>query len=576
MNNKPKRLRLPELTCENLRAVMRERIAATKNERTAVPMLWQGYLELPIGAERTAAYYVPQDTPQGTTVVAMNIPEGDTLSFWEESGWLALAEEQGFCLYALEPGKHGWGSAAGEADYVRDALDALKCGQYLLAAFAVHLVGYGPIGTQLHKLAMADPLHTAAAVFFDASDVDAETLAAFREKEYVSEDKARGDVLRVPYRDVPVPVWIASARLDEQTADTAAYWKTAAHAGDAAQDARFGTVFRQNADSEYTREGHILKVAVQERAYAYADPETTARAFAFLMQYYRYGMGPRSNTVSRKVDLKAMGVEHHRFTDRNGIEREYLVYVPSAYRDGKKKLPAVLSFHGASQSMRNMLENGMWYHLADEQGIVLVFPESTLQPMPQELARGMALADRPLWMLDDTESAAKEGTYVGELLDRLLEEYPVDPGRIYGTGHSMGCMMTNYLGSTPVGQRFAALGGTSGCLRVKGEGGGKVPVFFTDGQYELWNYDFNAPGPIGDMVSLWLEQNGLRRDVCEQSVTGRFHNTVWKDEAGIPWLRYAWVFEKHHVHTYWENRVFWEEWFSRWTLAPDGSRCYRE
>lgn len=569
------RMRLPELTMDNLNAVMAERLAAVKNKNTVIPLLWQGYLELSLSHGRTAAYYIPQDTPQGTTVVVMNIPEGEeTLSFWVKSGWLDLADREGFCLYALEPGKDGWGSPASEAPYLKDGLEAVKLGQYLLLAFSIHLVGYGPIGTELHKLAMADPLHTAAAVFFDASDVDSATLQEYRKKEYIVPDTLSDHVLHVPYRVVPIPVWIVSKKIDVDTANIISYWKSAALVNEMREDSSFGTIFSQSEDNEYTPEGKILKIAVQEKSYNYASPETTKLAFRFLMQYYRYGMGPRSNQITKKVDCTTMGLERLSFTDKNGIDREALVYVPKKYRNSNKKLPAVFSFHGASQSMRNMMENGLWYHIADENGFVVVYPESTLQPMPAELHRGLPMAYRPLWMLFNQEDAPKDEKFVDELIDRVIKDFPVDSNRLYSTGHSMGCMITNYLGSSSVGRRFAAISGTSGNLLLKGEGGSPVPAFFTVGQYELWPYDLSVKSGVSDMVNFWLERNALSSNSCKILDKGRWHNLIWCDEKGIPWLRYTVIADKHHVHTYEENRVFWDEWFSRWHFADDGNRHY--
>lgn len=574
--SKMTRTRLPLLTMDNLSVVMAERLIATKNQKTVIPLLWQGYLELSLPQSRTAAYYIPQDMPQGTTVVVMNIPDGqeDTLSFWKKSGWLDLAEKEHFCLYALEPGDGGWGSPASEAPYLQNALDAVKLGQYLLLAFSAHLVGYGPIGTELHKLAMADPLHTAAAVFFDASDVDSDTLKAFREKEYVVPDTLSDHVLHVPYRVVPLPVWIASKKIDSDTADTLSYWKAAAHVDEGQEDSCFGTVFRQSQDSEYTPEGKILQIAVQENSYNYTSPETTKLAYRFLMQYYRYGMGPRSNQITQKVDYTALGLERLAFTDKNGIDREALVYVPEKYRNSNKKLPAVFSFHGASQSMRNMMENGLWYHIADENGLVIVYPESTLQPMPAELHQGLPMAYRPLWMLFSQADAPKDVDFVDELIDRVVKDFPVDINRLYSTGHSMGCMITNYLGSSSVGHRFAAISGTSGILSLKGNGADKVPAFFTVGQFELWPYDLSIDSGTSDMVNFWLERNALNPGTCKILDKGRWHNLIWSNEEEIPWLRYTVIADKHHVHTYEENCVFWDEWFSHWHFSGDGNRHY--
>lgn len=582
---------LPELTNDNIATVMADRIAAAKTEKTVVPMLWQGLLELKVpvdGVVRSAKYYIPKDTPQGTTMVILNIPEGEeTVSFLEKSGWIARADADGFCLFVLEPGQNGWGSPAQEENYVFSAVKAECMGQYILASFAAYAVGYGPIGVCLHKAVMADPLHIAAAAFLDAGSVDAQYHSVYQEKCYVVEDRFNPAEpgICVPYRDIPLPVWIASESMDGQTQAMAAYWRTANHVGCPVEDADFGLLYRQCRPTQYTPEGKILQVAVQKQKYDYCAPETTEKILRFVSQYYRYGMGPASHMVSKKINYAELGVEHRRFTDSNGIDREYLVYVPEAYRNSGKKLPMVLAYHGASQSMRNMMENGLWYHIADEEGLVIVYPESTLQPLPGELSGGMTAAYRPLWALFAEDGAKTDLTYANELLDRVISEFPVDTSRIYCTGHSMGCMMTNFLGSSTVSHRLAAVGATSGCLRARDDSGTQmVPAFMTAGQFELWNYRIDGNNEITDQIDMWLIRNGLADKANVRQVRtsgasqiykeGNYNNYLWCDQNGTALVRYAWISEKHHVHTAQESRVFWNQWFRHWKIGPKGVRQY--
>lgn len=580
---------LPTLTPENLESIMADRLAAAKNRNTVIPMLWQGLLELPLNVgncPRTAKYYVPKDLPQGAATVVLNIPDGfRTVDFLERSGWMDKADTERFCLFAVEPAAGGWKSPDVESAYISAAVGALKLGQHLLVAFAPYVVGYGRIGALLHKIVMSDPLHTAAAVFLDASDIDAACRADYLQHCFSTADRfdPNGEPLTLPYSVVPVPMWIASENPDPDTDSMISYWRSAAKAYNVMTCGE-DTVFFQNGETEYTPEGNILQVIVSRRRFACDSPETTDRIYAFLKQYYRYGMGPLSNAVSLRTEPEDIGAERKFFTDRHGIDREYLVYVPAAYRDGHKKLPVILAYHGASQSMRNMMANGMWYRIADEQGIILVYPESTLMAMPNQLSRGLTFAYRPIWELytDPNNNALID--YADEMLNQVIADYPADPSRIYCTGHSMGCMMTNYLGSSVVSHRFAAVGATSGCLQTRTTTGTQpVPAFMTAGQFDLWDYRVESDGPITAQTDMWLVRNGLateenvkevRTSAAEEYSEGRFRNYVWKDAAGIPWVRYAWIAKKHHVHNLNDNRIFWDQWFSLWQLCEDGTRRY--
>lgn len=581
---------LPALTADYLDTIMAERIRATKNSDTVIPMLWQGILELQIqvnGRVRTAKYYIPRNTPQGTAIVIMNVPEGEaTIPFLEKSGWIKQADQEGFCLFVLEPNQGGWGSPEEEEAYLREGVKAEMRGQYCLAAFAAYVVGYGAIGVGLHKIVMADPLHVAAAAFLDAGSVDEEYRKEYEHKRFLEADNydPEAEGLCVPYRDIPVPVWVATGKMDAATKAMIGYWRKATKADDPRENA-FGTTYAQCAPTEYTPQGDILKVAIQTRSYDYCNCTTTQEIYAFLKQYYRYGMGPHSNMISKRVDFEALGTERKFFTDSNGIHREYLVYVPAAYRGGQKKLPMVVAYHGASQSMRNMMANGLWYEIAEREGIIVVYPESTLVSLPPELNGGGIFAYRPLWSLENPANQHTELDYANEMLDRVNAEFPVDQSRIYCTGHSMGCMMTNYLGSSEVSHRFAAVGATSGCLKARESSGTQpIPAFMTMGQFDLWSYLVSDESPVTAEIDMWLVRNGLAtKDDVHRIRTakatavykqGRYNNYVWKDVDGTPWVRYAWISEKHHVHTSDENNTFWSQWFSRWHMDQDGNRLY--
>lgn len=182
-----------------------------------------------------------------------------------------------------------------------------------------------------------------------------------------------------------------------------------------------------------------------------------------------------SNAVSWKVDYEEMGVEFRSFTDSQGIDRQYLVYIPEAYRGSGEQLPVVIAYHGASTSMRNFFENTLWYNIADEEGIMLVFPESTLCRCPPPWRQGEAnpTAYRALWQVEDPELRYTDVVYAEDLLDQLIAVYPqVDQGRIYCTGHSMGCMMTHYLAVPRSPTASAAMAPP---LAPDGQGGDGIP-----------------------------------------------------------------------------------------------------
>lgn len=574
---------LPELTEENLTSIMAERLAATETVETTVPMLWQGLLQTDVdvnGEARTVKFYIPQNIPQGTTFVMINVPEGEeTILFLQESGWIEKADQEQICLLIAEPGPGGWGPLEEEQDYLRACYQAEKDGIYFRGSLGMYLVGYGDIGTGIHKLVMADPLFAAAAVFLDASSIESEYLEQYCQATYASDSAKPVDI---SYSEVPVPVWISSNKQDSRTLAVIDYWKQASQVGAAQEDPHLGLVYTQTGESIFTPEGGITQVAVDNTAYDYAAPETTDQVCSFILQYQRCGGGGAgSNLLSKKVDYDAIGVDFYHFTDSNGIDREYLVYVPQAYQDSDEPLPVVMSLHGQYDTMRSTFEAGLWYELADKNGFIVVVPESTLVALD-----GAVKAYRARWQTGNPELRDTDVEYLDELLDRVISKYSVDESRIYCTGHSMGIMLTNYMAGSPVSHRFAAIGGTSSGLSISQDAGGfqKIPFFLTMGEYDLWSTELTETSVATAALDYWLVRDGVASEenveevrssgAAETYQEGRFSHTKWEDEDGIPWIRFAVVDDKDHMNTPVENEMLWNEFFSKWQLAENGVRLY--
>ncbi|MBP5291401.1 MAG: hypothetical protein J6Y90_02135, partial [Lachnospiraceae bacterium] len=566
---------LPELNQDNLAEIMAERIAATKTDKTVIPMLWQGLLEqkIMVGEEvRTAKIYVPEDTPQGATFVLMNLPAGqtNTLGWMYNSGWIQLADNYGFCLFVLEPGEGGWGTAEEEMPYIQAGYSAERNGVYLMPAPSVYVVGYGEVGSDLQKIAMANPLSIAAAVFVGANDIDDEYLTEMAEKKFDRNDRYYG----VTYSEVPVPVMLCSS--EKKFVD---YWKGVSSADNEVSTSETSTFWQQSKESIFTPAGNIVLVG---------DVKGTPGAptiFNFLNRYYRYGGGPKSNMIANKVDYDKLGVDFRRFTDSNGIDREYMVYVPKDLRESGADAPVVIAYHGAQTSMRNFFENTLYYAIADSGKFIVVFPESTLIPVAPALTGGQTKAYRPLWELENPEMKDTEEVYADELLDDIIANYNVDESRIYCTGHSMGSMMTNYLGTSKVSDRFAACGATSGPLNGEASYNYEeaVPMFLTMAEYDMWTYKIDEETGVTKAIDNWLIRNGLavsenvaevRANPDEEYVEGRYNNSVWKNENGVPVVRYAWVTAKDHVNIVDENVTIWTQWFSKWSKSDNGNRVF--
>lgn len=577
--------KLPKLTKENLENIMKERIIATKNDSTSIPMLWQGALEMEIQVKdviRTAKLYIPKDTPQATPFILMNIPKGmDTILFLRESGWMDCADRKKICLFAAEPGAGGWGTPDEELPYFSECLKTLFDGIYFRGGMSAYIIGYGKIGEGLHKIALTSPLQIAAAVFWDASNI---APAYLKELETKSLDET-GLICGVALRDIPVPVWIMEKELSDRAKETAAHWARAIGADAPEQNAGYGLTYIQKKETVCTPEGNIVQVCIKETDADYLNPAVTEKMCRFLTDYSRYGkVSPFGNSLVRFVDYASAGVEVRLFPDSRGNKRECLIYMPKAYHDCGK-LPLVFAIHGACESVRNYFEESLWYRKADEEGFIVVMPEASLEPVPDDLTNGVPKAYRSLWQLFNPNTRHSDLEYFDQIIDKVIEDYPVDEKRIYCTGHSMGCMMTNFVGSSWLGKRFAALAATSGVLKIwDSSGSQKIPIWLNMGQYDLWNYDIMEETLLTDALNMWLIRNGLasnenvsqiRKSGATKKYTDeRHHGMIWENEQGIPLVRYEWIQKKDHMNTPDDTDRFWTQWFSKWTLDEQNRRCF--
>ena len=151
--------KLPQLVYSELESLMAQQAAQYQTKDNVVPMLWQGVLEMDIqvgDAARTAKLYVPQGTPQGAMFVVMNVPEGlNAVSFMETSGWMDKADEEGFCLFVLEPAQGTpWGTLEEEQAYINAGHQRRQGGQ-VAPARSQHVPG----GLRCHGYLPAEVRH---------------------------------------------------------------------------------------------------------------------------------------------------------------------------------------------------------------------------------------------------------------------------------------------------------------------------------------------------------------------------------------------------------------------------------
>jgi pimeloyl-ACP methyl ester carboxylesterase len=179
-----------------------------------------------------------------------------------------------------------------------------------------------------------------------------------------------------------------------------------------------------------------------------------------------------------------------------GTETEvpYRLYVPTTW-DGKSKLPLIVMLHGggANESQYLDMNGGQLLKLAEEHRYILVSPLGysplgafgTPLRLPAVFGQPETAAQQRAAVDPEKERTLERSEKdVVNVLEMVLNEYPVDRGSIFLTGHSMGSGGTWYLGAK-YAEYWAAIAPMSGPFvdeanypwdRIR-----QLPIFMTEG-----------------------------------------------------------------------------------------------
>ncbi len=200
----------------------------------------------------------------------------------------------------------------------------------------------------------------------------------------------------------------------------------------------------------------------------------------------------------------------------------YRVYVPTTW-DGKSKLPLVLMLHGGGSNESQYLDqNGkQLLKLAEDHGYLLVSPMGwsplgafgTCLRLPAVFGEAEAAAQqRTTACVQNAQTLERSEQDVIDVLEIVLNEYPVDRGAMFLAGHSMGSGGTWYLGAKYAGY-WKAIAPMSGPFveqstypwdRIR-----KMPIFMTEGTGA-------TPSLAGSRaMQQWMKSQGFQLEYME-------------------------------------------------------------
>lgn len=266
----------------------------------------------------------------------------------------------------------------------------------------------------------------------------------------------------------------------------------------------------------------------------------------------------------------------------DGLTDRWYVYVPEKY-DGSEKVPLVVGLHGGLMTGWGHSIYTSWTYVADREGFICVFPDAHENRMwtVEGIFDGLDPEDVPGLPIQASPKDFTENhdlNFLKALIQKMQEDYEIDPGKIFMQGMSMGNLMAlqfaKYYGSILAG--------------AAGSGGPTQPDKLFDADGRILNYggpmavwqtrpEKNGlpPGKVYDEFTAnkmsrtyWLRLNECST-VPEISIIGESNFAFFKGKKAD--LVYVDIKNRDHGQTLDEAFLYWDYLFSGVRRAEDGT-----
>jgi len=186
--------------------------------------------------------------------------------------------------------------------------------------------------------------------------------------------------------------------------------------------------------------------------------------------------------------------------------RSYMLYVPTELNKNKPT-PMVLNFHGLGSTAPDQNGYSQMEPLAEKYKFILVTPNGI-----ENSWNGGACCDPAVSQgIDDVG-------FVSDLIDKIMEDYCIDPKRIFATGLSNGGFLSNRL-ACELSDRIAAIAPVASGVALEDEDcspSRPVPVIAFHGTLDPMipyqgtssPFPFSPYGGGVDNRDAWVERNG--------------------------------------------------------------------
>ena len=146
----------------------------------------------------------------------------------------------------------------------------------------------------------------------------------------------------------------------------------------------------------------------------------------------------------------------------DGLNREYLLYIPPSIQS-RTNLPVIFNFHGYSGQADQFYNMTDLVDIANENGVVLVYPQGTLLPGGSTHWNAAPPRDNSSSFIN--KSNVDDIGFFTAMLEEINQNNILDLNRVYSIGYSNGGMFSHFLACN-TDNVFAAIGdvaGTTNC-----------------------------------------------------------------------------------------------------------------
>ncbi len=516
--------------------------------------VFPGAHRMPVKAddkEYTAVAYIGENYNQTQPLVVIIPDSGMTAEqVLDEGGWAAIADAHDLLVLIMDPaGAYEQGrEGATYAQIIATFKAAASKTYFTKSKGGNYVVAYGDAAS-LTTTAVEDQLPGAWAGLVVFGDID--LSAADIGNKNATE----------------LPVWMFVSALDKE-AELVELFK----GYNGCTDEAFSNA---NADYIYFANQQVndlllddqpmsqVRVTIAEDA-AQLNAGRAAAAYDFLKLGTRnVGIGDPKMGYARTLEDWGATIET---LEVDGVTRFWVQYVPTTLHEtAEGKAPLLVVTHGGSLNAVYFAERTQLIRLAEDRGFIVVFPNGSINP-----ARGQGTT----WNNLKAEDQWDDVKFITEMIAHLKATLPVDPARCYSYGHSMGCLMS--FAMSYYTDLYAASAG-SGAASIPYQP--DAPLFRTPRYMILGQKDMDDASLSAEKIRAWItasaENLGLK-DVDSYNgkyKTGRFHNYVWEDEAGVPMMRYTSVEDMPHTGNL-DLLTSVYDWLTQFSRAEDGSIVY--